>query len=148
MEAAIEKITAVAQPPAVYDRPVERDDPLLLCLVIMSRIYGVPKSPTALAAGLPIPPNGITPELFVRAADRIGLSASMARRPFNAISALSLPCGVTAWGHGGDIDGYHSYVVKTVDGPAISMTLTQSPEASSPTTDPRADVLMAQYCPT
>jgi len=43
MEAAIEKIAAVPQPPAVYDRPVERDDPLLLCLVIMSRIYGVPK---------------------------------------------------------------------------------------------------------
>ncbi|HUL06059.1 MAG TPA: ABC transporter transmembrane domain-containing protein, partial [Candidatus Acidoferrum sp.] len=92
MEAAIEKITAVPQPPAVYDRPVERDDPLLLCLVIMSRIYGVPKSTTALSAGLPIPPSGITPELFVHAADRIGLSASMARRKFNAISALQLPC--------------------------------------------------------
>ena len=92
MEAALEKITAVPQPPAVYDRPVERDDPLLLCLVIMSRIYGVPKSPTALSAGLPIPPSGITPELFVHAADRIGLSASMARRKFDAISALSLPC--------------------------------------------------------
>ena len=82
----------VPQPPAVYDRAVERDDPLLLCLVIMSRIYGVPKSPTALSSGLPIPPSGITPELFVHAADRIGLSASMARRKFDAISALSLPC--------------------------------------------------------
>jgi ATP-binding cassette, subfamily C, bacterial LapB len=92
MEAALEKITVVPQPPAVYDRPVERDDPLLLCLVIMSRIYGVPKSPTALSAGLPIPPSGITPELFVHAADRIGLSASMARRKFSAISSLSLPC--------------------------------------------------------
>src|SRR5499433_2743252 len=92
MEAAIEKITAVPQPPTVYERPVERDDPLLLCLVIMSRIYGVPKSTTALSAGLPIPPSGITPELFVHAADRIGLSASMARRKFNAISALQMPC--------------------------------------------------------
>src|SRR5215510_14775734 len=92
MEAAIEKITAVPQPPAVYDRPVEREDPLLLCLVIMSRIYGAPKSTTALSAGLPIPPNGITPELFVHAADRIGLSASMARRKFGALSALQLPC--------------------------------------------------------
>ena len=59
MEAALEKITAVPQPLAVYERPVERDDPLLLCLVIMSRIYGVPKSPTALSAGLPVPPSGI-----------------------------------------------------------------------------------------
>jgi ATP-binding cassette subfamily C protein LapB len=92
MEAALEKITAVPQLPAVDDRPSERDDPLLLCLVIMSRIYGVPKSPTALAAGLPIPPSGIPPELFPRAADRIGLCATIVRRPFNAISALSLPC--------------------------------------------------------
>jgi ATP-binding cassette subfamily C protein LapB len=92
MEAALEKITAIPKPPAVYERPVVRDDPLLLCLVIMSRIYGVPKSPDALAAGLPIPPNGIPPELFVRAADRIGLSATIVRRPFNGISALSLPC--------------------------------------------------------
>lgn len=64
------------------------------------------------------------------------------------LGKVSLPCGVTAWGHGGDIDGYHSYAVKTVNGPAISMTLTQSPQAASPTEDPRADVLMAQYCAT
>lgn len=92
MEAALEKITAVPQLPAVDDRPAERDDPLLLCLVIMSRIYGVPKSPTALAAGLPIPPGGIPPELFIHAADRIGLCANIVRRPFSAISPLSLPC--------------------------------------------------------
>src|SRR5215471_19534945 len=92
MESALEKITVAVQPPAVYERPAEREDALLLCLVIMSRIYGVPKSPTALAAGLPIPPSGITPELFIRAADRIGLSASMAKRKLNAISALLLPC--------------------------------------------------------
>ena len=92
MESALEKITVAVQPPAVYERPAEREDALLLCLVIMSRIYGVPKSPTALAAGLPIGHKGITPELFVQSADRIGLSANVARRPFKSISALSLPC--------------------------------------------------------
>ncbi len=63
------------------------------------------------------------------------------------LGKVSLPCGVTAWGHGGDIDGFHSFVVKTFDGPAISMTFTQEPDASSPATDPRGDVLSALYCP-
>ena len=60
---------------------------------------------------------------------------------------VSLPCGVTAWGHGGDVEGYHSFMAKTFDGPAISMTLTQDPDAASPTADPRGDVMSALYCP-
>ena len=60
---------------------------------------------------------------------------------------VSLPCGVTAWGHGGDIDGYHSFMAKTFGGPAISMTFTQSPDALSPATDPRGDVMSALFCP-
>jgi len=92
MESALEKITVAADAPAVYERPVEREDPLLLCLVIISRIYGVPKSPTALAAGLPVGQRGLTPDLFIQSADRIGLSANLCRRPFQGISALSLPC--------------------------------------------------------
>jgi ATP-binding cassette subfamily C protein LapB len=93
MDSALKKVTAEALPPAVHDQPiVEREDPLLLCLVIMTRLYGMPKSSTALAAGLPLGPTGLTPSLFVRAADRAGLSANAVRRPFKAISALSLPC--------------------------------------------------------
>jgi ATP-binding cassette subfamily C protein LapB len=92
MEAALEKIRVAETLPAAYEHPIERNDPLLLCLVIMSRIYGVPKSPTALAAGLPIPPSGMTPEMFARAADRIGLCANLVRRPFKSISPLLLPC--------------------------------------------------------
>ncbi|MGV0716072.1 serine hydrolase domain-containing protein [Mycolicibacterium sp. XJ662] len=60
----------------------------------------------------------------------------------------NLPCGVTVWGHGGDIFGYHSFMAKTFDGPAVSMTLTQAPNASSPETDPRAQVMSAVFCPT
>ncbi len=60
---------------------------------------------------------------------------------------VNLPCGVTAWGHGGDIEGYHSFMAGRVGGPAISMTFTQSPDASSPATDPRGEVMSALYCP-
>ncbi|SEH64974.1 D-alanyl-D-alanine carboxypeptidase [Mycolicibacterium rutilum] len=62
------------------------------------------------------------------------------------LGRVSLPCGVTAWGHGGDLPGYHSFMAKTVDGPAISMTLTQEPHASSPIEDPRGAVLDALFC--
>jgi D-alanyl-D-alanine carboxypeptidase len=63
------------------------------------------------------------------------------------LGKVSLPCGKTAWGHGGDVEGFHSFVAKTADGPAISVTFTQSPEASKPSEDPRGDILADLYCP-
>ncbi len=80
-----------ASPPAAYIGPVERDDPLLLNLVILSRLYGAPKSPAALAAGLPLTQGGMTPELFIRAADRIGLSANIMNRRLDKVRKLALP---------------------------------------------------------
>ena len=53
---------------------------------------------------------------------------------------------MTVWGHGGDIEGYHSFMVKPVDGQAVSVTFTQSPNAESILDDPRAAVLDAAYC--
>ncbi len=90
MEAALEKVEPAA-PPAEYAGPDLRDDPLLLTLVILSRLFGSPKSPTALAAGLPLKSEGMTPELFLRAAERIGLSASLIKRRLDKVSRLSLP---------------------------------------------------------
>jgi D-alanyl-D-alanine carboxypeptidase len=63
------------------------------------------------------------------------------------LGKVSLPCGKTAWGHGGDVEGFHSFVAKTADGPAISMTFTQDPDASRPSEDPRGDILADLYCP-
>ena len=64
------------------------------------------------------------------------------------LTSVSLPCGITAWGHGGDIEGYHSLMVKSFDGPAVSMTFTQSPpDTESIADDPRGIVLDALYCP-
>ena len=64
------------------------------------------------------------------------------------LASIDLPCGITVWGHGGDIEGYHSLMAKPVDGPAFSVTVTQSPQSESITDDPRAAVLDAVYCPT
>jgi ATP-binding cassette subfamily C protein LapB len=78
--------------------PLEADrisikDPLLECLQIISGLYGRRISSTALAAGLPIPKEGITPALFVRAAARADLSARMVQKSLEAIAIMpNLPC--------------------------------------------------------
>jgi D-alanyl-D-alanine carboxypeptidase len=60
---------------------------------------------------------------------------------------VSLPCGLIVWGHGGDIAGYHSFMAKAEDGPAISVTLTQSPKSTGLDDDPRGGIMNALYCP-
>jgi ATP-binding cassette subfamily C protein LapB len=68
------------------------DDPLLDCLIVLTAIFERPHSAEALTAGLPLVQNRITPELFVRAANRAGLAARIVKRPLDEISDLSLPC--------------------------------------------------------
>jgi D-alanyl-D-alanine carboxypeptidase len=64
------------------------------------------------------------------------------------LTSVDLDCGVKVWGHGGDIEGYHSLMAKAFGSPAVSMTFTQSPpETESIADDPRAEVLNAVYCP-
>jgi len=69
-------------------------DALLDSLVIAAAELDRPTTAAALKAGLPIPITGITPELFIRAADRIDLSARLVRQPLKRISALTTPCVV------------------------------------------------------
>lgn len=70
---------------------VDRDDPLLSCLIFLTHLENDPFSADALTAGLPIVDNKLTPELFLRAAHRAGLSAQIIKRPLKEISALVLP---------------------------------------------------------
>ena len=59
-----------------------------------------------------------------------------------ALTGIDLECGVMVWGHGGDIDGYHSLMAKGFAGPAVSIAFAQSPpETDSLASDPRAEVL-------
>ena len=46
------------------------DDPLLGCLVDITRLHGNPHTPQALSAGLPLVNNRLTPSLLARAAAR------------------------------------------------------------------------------
>ena len=66
-------------------------DPLLDCLVELTRIHGRPSTHAALSVGLPLPKGGLTPSLFVRAAQRAGFSSRVVRRSLEKIDAALLP---------------------------------------------------------
>lgn len=69
------------------------DDPLLGCLALVAALLGKPTSLETLRSGLPLHDQKATPGLFLRAAERAGLSARAARRRrISDISPLNLPC--------------------------------------------------------
>ncbi|TAK52440.1 MAG: type I secretion system permease/ATPase [Betaproteobacteria bacterium] len=70
---------------------VAADDPLLKCLVLLTRFFNHPFSAETLTAGLPLVDSRLTPALFVRAADRAGLTAKVTARELDRISPLVLP---------------------------------------------------------
>lgn len=87
-------------------------DPLLDCLVELTRIHGRPSTRAALVAGLPLEKGSLTPSLFGRAASRAGLSAKLVRRPLDRIDDALLPavlllhgeeaCVLLGWDETGD----------------------------------------------
>ncbi len=66
-------------------------DALAQCLSHIARFYGKPGTPEALVDGLPVPATGLTPELFIRAAERAGYAARRVKIPLRDLSRLDLP---------------------------------------------------------
>lgn len=66
-------------------------DALLGCLVAVTKIFEDPRTADALIYGLPLEDNRLTPALFVRAAERIGLSARITNRKLSKIPDIVLP---------------------------------------------------------
>ncbi|MFW5443691.1 MAG: type I secretion system permease/ATPase [Methylococcaceae bacterium] len=66
-------------------------DPLLLALISICKLTHNPHSAESLTAGLPLVDNKLTPTLFIRAAERAGLSTGLINRPLERISNLVLP---------------------------------------------------------
>ena len=80
------------------DRMAQRDA-LVDCLKIMAGHYGRRTSRDGLTAGLPIPKSGMTPALFVRAAERADLQARLVERSLESLAiAPNLPCILTLEG--------------------------------------------------
>ena len=103
------KITAASAPPG-HDVPnapnntenneaswhlqpgmVTIDDPLLGCLLVLTKMEHRPFSKESLTVGLPLVDHKLTPELFIRAAKRADLSAQIIKRPLAEIPSLVLP---------------------------------------------------------
>lgn len=66
-------------------------DPLLGCLVEMTRLHGRPGTRAALIAGIPLENGLLTPSLFPRSASRAGFSSKIVRRPVEEIDVALLP---------------------------------------------------------
>ena len=75
----------------VKSASLEYPNPLLDCLVLLSKYFYNPYTADGIAAGLPITENAMTPELFQRAAQRIGLSSRFVKRPLLKIPEMVLP---------------------------------------------------------
>ena len=69
----------------------EAQDPLAGCLVALTKIFGTPRSAESMTTGLPLEDNKLTPALFLRAAERAGLSARIVRRKLGKIPSVVLP---------------------------------------------------------
>lgn len=66
-------------------------DPLVDCLQAISLYHGRNTSRDALVAGLPLENNRLTPSLFNRAANRVGLVSRLVRRPLQHLQKALLP---------------------------------------------------------
>ena len=73
------------------DLSSDAQDPLLGCLVALSKIFGSPRSAESLTTGLPLEDNRLTPGLFLRAAERAGFSARIVGRKLRKIPEVVLP---------------------------------------------------------
>jgi len=67
------------------------DDPLLDCLVELTRLHGVPSTAQALSAGLPLVDNRLTPALLARAALRAHFSVRIVQRSLQDIAPDLMP---------------------------------------------------------
>ena len=75
---------------------IDFEDPLLECLVLFTKLNRRPFSKDALIAGLPVTSGKrLTPELFIRAAERANIVARFKKRRLDEISNLILPCILT-----------------------------------------------------
>jgi ATP-binding cassette subfamily C protein LapB len=125
--AAVEPLKA---PPAVAV-----GDPLLACLVAMTRIHHRPQSAEGLMAGLPSADGRMTPDLFIRAAQRAGFKARLVQRDLQEISPLVLPVALQLR------DG-HACVLASFDGSRADVSF---PGDGTDTVSVDANELDGQY---
>lgn len=110
------------------------DDPLLGCLVELTRIHGNPCSAQALSGGLPLVDHKLTLALLPRAAARAHCSARLLRRKLDNMPVALLPAILVLKG------GRACLLLEVQPG----SFLVQYPESGSPVQVPAAE-LLADY---
>ena len=93
MDTSQETLSAPAAMPVADRLPPHstQDDPLLDCLVEITRMHGTPYTAQALSNGLPLENNRLTPSLLERAAARAKFSSRILRRALQGIPSGLLP---------------------------------------------------------
>jgi ATP-binding cassette subfamily C protein LapB len=66
-------------------------DSLLGCLMLACRTHHITTTKDAVIAGLPLPNGKMTPAIFKRAAERLGLSVTVLKKPLQSIRKEFLP---------------------------------------------------------
>ncbi|MGI9508445.1 MAG: type I secretion system permease/ATPase [Geminicoccaceae bacterium] len=82
----------IARDWTIPDRAGLIADPLLSCLVQITSSLEGPRSAAALTADLPLDEGRMTPDLAVRALQRAGFVAGLAKRSLDDIADPTLPC--------------------------------------------------------
>ena len=67
------------------------NDPLVQCLIGLSRHHGTATTVEALVSGLPLEAGLLTPRLFTRASQRVGLTSNLVQQQPSAIVGALLP---------------------------------------------------------
>ena len=85
------KATPIGEPNSSQESLSDKKDPLLEALVFIANQEDLHVSHASLVGGLPLADGKLTPELYVKAASRVGLTASVVKRELAEISNLVLP---------------------------------------------------------
>lgn len=131
--------TTASQQSLTWPLEAERlslDDPLMECLAIVAADYGRRTTAVALSSGLPIHGAEMaTPAAFVRAADRINMTARMVRRPLELLlQSPNLPCILV-------LRDNHACILRGPGRQPGTVLLTYPETPDAPVTVPLADVL-------
>ncbi|MEM7071018.1 MAG: type I secretion system permease/ATPase [Pseudomonadota bacterium] len=85
-----------------------KDDPLLGCLMIICSMLDRNSTAESLTAGMPLADDKMSPELFIRSAERENISAKLVRRTLSSITPAVLPCVML-------LEGRRAIVVSDID---------------------------------
>nr|WP_156124233.1 type I secretion system permease/ATPase [Achromobacter sp. RTa] len=131
----MDKLSELAAREWRADARAAHDDPLLDCLVEITRLHGVTATAQALSSGLPLEEHRLTPALLPRAAARAQLSARVVKRTLDSISQDLLPAILL-------LHGERACLLLKKDGGAYVVS---HPELGGSSIEMSSEELAAQY---